>query len=460
VSKPDVDVAIIGGGPAGSSMAAYLAKAGVKCTVFEGELFPRPHVGESLVPSSTRVFSDLDFLKTMEARKFPHKWGAAWTATGVKIYDVDWEDLKEDRSGNPLPKPNGKETEAIIRFEERDQPGVNQNYTYHVDRGEFDNELLQHAHRLGASVNEGVLVRKVDFDQGELPKIHYTVGGKETSSTARLVVDASGRKTFLGKQLKLRVKDPVFDQYAIHTWFRGYDRKVWAKHDAQVDYIFIHFLPEANTWLWQIPITDDVTSIGVVTQREHFAKTAKSREELFWETVGTRPDLAETLRRAEQVRPFTAEGDYSYAMKQVCGDGWVMVGDAGRFVDPIFSTGVSIALNSSRFAHKDILAALEKGDVSKQAFQNFETTIRHGTNNWYKFISVYYRLNVLFTYFIIDPRYRLDVLKLLQGDVYDEGEPPVIERMREMVREVERNERHIWHKLLNDVTADAFKPLF
>ncbi|HXJ35101.1 MAG TPA: NAD(P)/FAD-dependent oxidoreductase [Candidatus Eisenbacteria bacterium] len=460
MSKPDVDVAIIGGGPAGSSMAAYLAKAGVKCTVFEGELFPRPHVGESLVPSSTRVFSDLDFLKTMEARKFPHKWGAAWTATGVKIYDVDWEDLKEDRNGQPLPEKNGNETEAIIRFEERDQPGVNQNYTYHVDRGEFDNELLHHAHRLGASVAEGVLVRQVDFQNGEFPKLHYSVGGKDMSSTARLVVDASGRKTFLGKQLKLRVKDPVFDQYAIHTWFRGYDRKVWAKYDAQVDYIFIHFLPEANTWLWQIPITDDVTSIGVVTQRQHFAKTAKSREELFWETVATRPDLAETLRRAEQVRPFTAEGDYSYAMKQICGDGWLMVGDAGRFVDPIFSTGVSIALNSSRFAHKDILAALEKGDVSKQAFQNFETTIRHGTSNWYKFISVYYRLNVLFTYFIIDPRYRLDVLKLLQGDVYDEGEPPVLERMRDMVREVEKNERHIWHKLLNDMTADAFKPLF
>ena len=445
MSKPDVDVAIIGGGPAGGAMGAYLGKAGVKCTVFEGELFPRPHVGESLVPSSTRVFNDLDFLKNMEARKFPHKWGAAWTA-GVKLYDHDWDGLQE--------------TEAMIRFEERNQPGVNQNYTYHVDRGEFDNELLQHAHKLGASVNEGVMVRHVEFQDGEFPKVHFSVGGKETYSTARIVVDASGRKTFLGNQLKLRIKDPVFDQYAIHTWFSGYDRKVWAKNDAQLDYIFIHFLPEANTWLWQIPITTDITSIGVVTQRQNFAKTAKSREQLFWDTVAKRPDVYENLRLAHQVRPFTAEGDYSYAMKQICGDGWIMVGDAGRFVDPIFSTGVSIALNSSRFAHKDILAALEKGDVSKQSFSDYEKTIRHGTNNWYKFISVYYRLNVLFTYFIIDPRYRLDVLKLLQGDVYDEGEPPVLEKMRAMVREVEQNEKHIWHKMLNDMTMDAFKPLF
>jgi FADH2 O2-dependent halogenase len=446
VNEPDVDVAVIGGGPAGSSMAAYLAKAGVKCTVFEGELFPRPHVGESLVPSSTRVFKDLDFLKVMEARRFPKKWGAAWTATGVRVYDVDWKDLQE--------------TEAIIRFDERAQPGVDQDYTYHVDRGEFDNELLHHAHRLGAAVNEGVAVQHVEFAEGAFPKVHFTAGGRDLATSARIVVDASGRKTLLGHQLKLRVKDPVFDQYAIHTWFRGYDRTTWAKRPAQKDYIFIHFVPAANTWVWQIPISDEITSIGVVTQRQNFAKSKETREALFWQTVAARPDVAETLKRSEQLRPFTAEGDYSYAMKQICGDGWLMVGDAGRFVDPIFTTGVSIALNSSRFAHTDVLKALASGDVRRASFHDFETTIRRGTNHWYNFISVYYRLNVLFTYFIIDPRHRLDVLKLLQGDVYDEVEPPVLAKMRAMVRDVEADENHLWHKLLNDMTAQAFKPLF
>jgi|SRR5579871_4437813 len=146
-------------------------------------------------------------------------------------------------------------------------------------------------------------------------------------------------------------------------------------------------------------------------------------------------------------------------MQQICGDKWVMIGDAARFVDPIFSTGVSIALNSSRFAHKDILTALETGNFNKDAFRNYETTIRQGTSNWYRFISVYYRLNVLFTWFINDPRYRLDVLKLLQGDVYD-GNPPVLDQMQEMVLEVERNEKHPWHKLLGEMTAGVFKPLF
>lgn len=452
LSKPDFDVAIIGGGPAGSSMGAYLAKAGVNCVVFERELFPRPHVGESLVPSSMRVFRDLNFIDQMEAAKFPHKFGAAWTAEDSRgVYDHDWIGLKEHSDVRP-------ESHVDIQFGERSQEGVDRDYTYHVDRGKFDLMLLQHANKLGAAVYEGVKVSSVDFST-EDPTVRFSIGksGKELGVTARIVVDASGRQTFLGNQLKLKVKDPVFDQYAIHTWFDSYDRKIFAKRDEHKDFIFIHFLPISNTWIWQIPITDQVTSIGVVTQKKNFAKSKQEREEFFWNAVGTRPALQEALRNAERMHPFRDEGDYSYAMRQVCGDRWLMVGDAGRFVDPIFSTGVSIALNSSRFAHKDILASLEKGDYSRQAFSKFENTIRLGTKNWYDFITVYYRLNVLFTYFVNEPRYRLDVLKLLQGDVYDDAAPPVLQKMRDTVTEVEQNERHPWHKLLGDMTVNAFQ---
>ena len=441
----DFDVGIIGGGPAGSSMAAYLAKAGISCVVFEGALFPRPHVGESFVPSSTRVFRELEFLPVLESSGFPKKFGAAWTSHAKKTYahDIDF---------NGLPIDN----KVDVQFAEREQPGVEQPYTYHVDRGKFDLLMLQHANVLGAKVYEGVTVQNVDFSDPTLAAIGYTIGKKQVKTHVRMVVDASGRKTLLARQMKWRIVDPVFDQYAIHTWFDGFNRRAMAYRDNTDNYIFIHFLPITNTWVWQIPINDTVTSIGVVTQKKNFIGSRESRERFFWDCLASRPELYEAAMAANQIRPFTEEGDYSYASQQLAGDRLVLVGDAGRFVDPIFSTGVSIALNCSRFAQRDIIKGLETGSLDRAAFNTFETTIKRGTRNWYRFISVYYRLNVLFTSFILDPRYRLDVLKLLQGDVYDEEEPEVLVKMREIVQSVERNANHMLHGFLGDLTANAF----
>jgi flavin-dependent dehydrogenase len=200
-----------------------------------------------------------------------------------------------------------------------------------------------------------------------------------------------------------------------------------------------------------------VTSIGVVTEKKRFKGSRQSREQFFWDSLQSRPKLYEAVRKAERVRVLREEADYSYAIKQLTDDRLVLVGDAARFVDPIFSTGVSIALNCSRFAQRDILRAFETGDLSRQSFRDYETIMRRGHRNWYEFIAVYYRLNVLFTAFINDPRYRLDVLKLLQGDVYDEDEPPALKRMKRVVDEVEQNPNHVWHDLLGDLTADVFK---
>jgi FADH2 O2-dependent halogenase len=433
----DFDVGIIGGGPAGSAMGAYLAKAGVRCVILEGDIFPRPHVGESLVPASTRVFKELGFLPEMDRNGFIKKFGATWTSNPAqKPYDVGWEGLEDD-------------CHAAIRFDEREQEGVDLNYTWHVDRGRFDLALLQHAHACGAEVYEGVRVRGVDFD-GEDPELWFKLGRRETRLRVRMVADASGRKTLLGRQLGLKVTDPVFDQYAIHSWYAGY-----ARHTLQnPDHIHIHFLPHRGTWVWQIPITDEVTSIGVVTQKAHFKAARGSRENFFHECVRSRPDVGALVDGAERVRPFTEEADYSYAMTQFTGDRFVLLGDAARFVDPIFSSGVSIALNSARFASRDVLKALESGKLVRDSYQTFESTMRRGVKNWYDFICLYYRLNVLFTYFIRDRRYRLDVLKLLQGDVYDEG-PEVLANMRAKIREVEDNPRHVWHGLLGEITASV-----
>jgi FADH2 O2-dependent halogenase len=446
--KADYDVVIVGGGPAGSTAAAYLAKAGLSVAVFESENFPRPHVGESLVPATTRVLLETGAMSAVDEAGFPRKYGAAWTSALGHL------------NGSHHFGAGDQFGEAEIEFSERDQPGVDRDFTYHVDRGKFDLILLKHAESLGAKVFQGVRVLRADLDDPERVTLTCRLGPREVNVTGRMMVDASGRQTMLGRQLRVKVSDPVFDQYAVHTWFEGLDRKALAAHDGKSDYIYIHFLPINDTWVWQIPITDTVTSVGVVTQKHRFAVANSDREGFFWDLVSSRPDLFNALKQAKQIRPFKPEGDYSYAMRQICGDRFVMIGDAGRFVDPIFSSGVSIALNSARLACEDIIAAAEAGDFRQPRFAGFEKTIRNGVRNWYEFISVYYRLNILFTTFVQDPRYRLDVLALLQGELYEEEEPEVLRIMRETVSAVEEDATHLWHPYLGTLRAPTAAPAF
>lgn len=439
-----LDVGIIGGGPAGSTAASYLARAGLKVAVFEGDLFPRPHVGESLVPSVTPVLGEIGAMAAIDAAGFPRKYGAAWTsAASGAIPKLGFTGLRYDFRM------------AEVLFKERDQAGVDRDYTYHVDRARFDLILLQHARAQGAEVYSGVRVAGVDFDDPLRPVIRARVAGSEVRVPVKVVVDASGRKTLLGNQLKLKVKDPVFDQYAVHGWFEGFDRRKLLVDDRQADFIFIHFLPITNTWVWQIPITETVTSVGVVTQRKHFKAAARDLEGFFWEAVASRPDLERELRSARRVTELRAEGDYSYGMTEVCGDGYVLVGDAARFVDPIFSSGVSVALNGARLASQCIIAAAEGGRFPKAAFEGYEVPIRRAVKHWYEFITLYYRLNVLFTAFVQDPRYRIDILQCLQGDVYGEEPPPVLEEMKKALAAVESDPTHLWRPYLGGMTEHS-----
>jgi flavin-dependent dehydrogenase len=420
------DVIIIGGGPAGSVIGSYLSMAGIKNVILEGSVHPRSHVGESMVTATTRVFKDIGFLPIMEREGFVHKYGAGW-------------------------HPPERRGEFNIEFREFPQEGIDQDYTYHVDRSKFDLLLLKHAEALGSRVIEGIRVKQVLFDEeGFANGVRASFLGEEIDIPCRMVVDASGRNTLLGNQLNLKKKDPIFNQYAVHAWFEGIERG----QGKEKDFIHIYFLPVERGWVWQIPITDQITSVGVVAEKEVFKESKMGVEEYFNYYVHTNPDLSKAMQNAHRVNEFKTEGDYSYSMTKFAGDGYVLIGDAARFVDPIFSSGVSVACYSAKFAAERIVEAFKANDFSEAMLKPYETKLRKGVEIWYEFIRLYYKLLPLFTYFIESKQHRLEVLRLLQGEVYDRGDAPVLEAMRQYIEKVEASEDHLFKNRLTSIPID------
>src|SRR6185437_5491324 len=178
---------------------------------------------------------------------------------------------------------------AQIAYEEREQPGVDRVYAWHVDRGLFDEMLLNHARELGATVFQGTRVNRVDFSDPARPILQTRTDGNRADVAVAMVADASGRHTMLGNQLRVKNPDPVFNQYAVHSWFEGLDRKALAANPDEADFIFVHYLPLEDTWVWQIPITDSITSVGVVSQKQRFRAAKDDMDKFFWESVQTRP---------------------------------------------------------------------------------------------------------------------------------------------------------------------------
>jgi FADH2 O2-dependent halogenase len=420
------DVIIIGGGPAGSTLGSYLSKAGIKNTIFESANHPRPHVGESMVTSSTRVFKEIGFLETMEREGFIRKYGASWHA----------------------PANQGK---FSIEFAEFPQEGIDQDYTYHVDRSKLDLLLLKHAESLGTKVYQGVHVKRVLFENEFACGVRISVAGQEIDVPARIVVDASGRHTLLGNQIRVKKKDPLFNQYAVHAWFDQVDRGT----DSAADHIHIYFLPVERGWVWQIPINKEITSMGVVVDKNVFRGSYGDLEEFFNSQIGTNDNLVHAMRNARRLNEFKTEGDYSYSMTQFVGNGYLMVGDAARFVDPIFSSGVSVALYSAKYAARQIQHAIEINDFTAETFKPYEVGLRSGVDVWYEFIRLYYKLLPLFTYFISNKKYRLQVLQLLQGEVFNRGEVPVLQAMRDFIAAVEQSDNHLFKGKLTDIPIDA-----
>ena len=379
-----------------------------------------------MVMSSVRVFDEIGFLPIMEREGCAKKYGASW-------------------------HPPVSKGQADISFDEFPQEGVTQSYTYHVDRQKLDLLLLKHAESLGTKVYQGVQVSEVLFDEQSYARgVRVRIAGKDVEIPARIVVDASGRHTLLGKQLRVKKNDPIFDQFAVHAWFRNVERGSC----TSAGYIHIYFLPVERGWAWQIPIDDEITSMGVVAEKEVFKNARISPSDYFQKYVDSNPDLAHAMRNAERVNEFKLEGDYSYKMDTFVGNGFVLIGDAARFVDPIFSSGVSVALYSAKYSSERIKYAFEHNDFSEAALKPYENKLRAGTEIWYEFIRLYYKLLPLFTKFIESKKHRIEVLRLLQGEVFDRREVPVLDAMRKYIRMVEQTPGHAFAPMLAEIPID------
>lgn len=411
----DADVIIIGGGPAGATVGAYLGRAGYRALILERDIHPREHVGESLVPATNIVTHDLGFWEKMESSQFVKKPGATWT--GIK---------------------GAVGSEFVVTFAEAPQDIPNPEYTYHVDRAVFDAMYLRHANELGAEVLQGVTVLKVLFEGDRAVGVRVRLLGRELDLRSGFVVDASGRRTLLGRQLGLWQKDKQFNQFAIYSWFRGVNPPT----PETAEYIHVHFLPVNRGWVWHIPIYEGITSVGAVTEKTDFQKSGKDHETFFSELLEMTPNTRHILNGAERVRPFYIEADYSYKIDRFSGPGWLLVGDAARFVDPIFSSGVSVAMRSGQFAFQALQRAMEE-NAEEEAFGQYNETVDRGVQIWYEWITLYYRLQSLFTRLSSMPEYKRDIQQLLQGEVFDKSAVAVLDRMKEVIKAVETHEGHI-----------------
>jgi flavin-dependent dehydrogenase len=427
-SSEELDVIIIGGGPGGATLGSLLGMNGYRSVIIEKDIFPRDHVGESITPSTNPIFQRIGFLPKMEDAGFVHKPGACWTAPRA---------------------PEGKF--VAIRLGEFPPPGAIQLYTYNVERDVFDTMLLRHAHEKGAKVLQGVNVQKVLFDGDRAVGVRAKVSdGWERDLFAKVVVDASGRRCMIGSQLGLKQKDPEFNQFAIFSWFRG----VEPNPPGYEGFLFLHFLGLERAWAWQIPMRNGVWSVGVVTDKADFQKSGRSHEEFFDSLIIRNRSLRHNMRNAERIRPWWIEGDYSYKLDRLAGKGWLMVGDSLRFVDPIFSTGVDVAVYSATYAFEAIEAILKGGDEEAE-FGAYERRVGDGVEAWYDLISLFYRLQNLFTIFAIKKRFREQVVRILQGNLYI---PDSLQRAREMITMMEESYEKVMADPSNLLRPGALDP--
>ena len=358
-STRDFDVAVVGGGPAGSAAASTLARLGHHVILLERERFPRFHIGESQLPWINEILQKIGAEDVIAREAFVPKWGASFTtANGDADQYADFSQAYE------VPRPQ----------------------TIQVPRERFDQVLLDHAAACGARVLQGRVTRDAVFDPDGVTVTHVGEDGGSESVRVAAVIDASGRAGFLAKQFGERRKDPVLQNIAVHRQYAGIPRS----EGRRAGDIRMVTRPDRG-WFWFIPISDAIISVGaVVPQAVYNANAKRTPEETLNHFLAETPAAALLVAQATAVTPARFEADYSYLHSRHAGDRCLIAGDAGAFLDPIFSTGVLLAMQSGIEAADEISAGLRDGDLRAHRFAAYERRLVRRYHHFRRFATGFY----------------------------------------------------------------------
>src|SRR5215213_2808435 len=398
------DVIVMGGGPAGSSVAGILAREGRKVILFEKEIFPRHHIGESLMTDTYWTFRRLGVLEKLKASPF------------VRKYSVQFANSA------------GKESRPFYFFEAVHHESA---VTWQITRAQFDHLLIDHAAEQGAVVHQGVLVKQVLFEGDQAVGVEVQMqDGTREEFFAKVVVDATGQQAMLSNKFRWRVRDPKLKKAVLYSYYKGAHREPDLNGGAT---LVLRTEAGSGGWFWYIPLENDITSVGIVADPDYLVKNRGQ-------------DLAKILQeeidKCEPVRKRVAEGtrvdkvysilDYSYRSKHNAGNGFIIIGDAYGFLDPIYSSGVLLALKMAELAADAIHDAFNHEDFSAARLGQFQAKLDRGIESMRKLVYAFYNEEFSFSGFLRKhPAERVHIINLLIGDVFREGVDSVYGPMAE-----------------------------
>jgi flavin-dependent dehydrogenase len=384
------DVVVIGGGPAGSTASTLIAQSGRRVELFERERFPRFHIGESLIPNTYHVLKRLGMLPKMKGSHFVKKYSVQFVAESGKLSEPFYfVDHKPHESSQ----------------------------TWQVLRSEFDTKLLDNAREHGVAVHEETRVLDVLFDGSRATGVVVQqADGTRREVSARVVVDASGQSSVIMSRFGLRDWDPVLKKAALWTYWRGAQRDTGRDEGATL----VLQTKGKQGWFWYIPLHNDIVSVGVVAAYDYLFKNRadKEHESIYFEEVDRCPGLQPRLANATRAEGFFAAKEYSYRSRQAAGDGWVLVGDAFGFLDPLYSSGVLLALTSGQYAADAVVEGLAKNDTSAAQLGKWSENFCRGMDRMRRLVCEYYDGFSFGRFVRRHPDYKGHLTDLLMGDLF------------------------------------------